>query len=248
MSQDAIQVLSGDCSIQFDGDEERHERGSVLVLIKPDNTILVHDRTGYRPVAWLTRADTLSWSQDHDGFSLDAVDGDRRLRVTCHDEYETDLFGVSITGQPISECPSCNGMLIHYRGTVMCLGCNAHYSIPRDATVLGEGADRCDDCGLPSMRVERGSVFEVCVDRECDSLDDQVRDRYDRAWTCPECADDLRILRRGGLIAGCASYPACQTGYAIPAGTINGECESCGLPEFEMATGSRCLDTNCANS
>jgi DNA topoisomerase-1 len=93
--------------------------------------------------------------------------------------------------------------------------------------------------------VERGAAFDVCADRECQPLDEAVRDRFDRAWGCPECGAPLRVLRRGGLIAGCDRYPDCETGFAIPAGVVAGECP-CGLPAFETASGRRCLDATCS--
>jgi DNA topoisomerase I len=96
------------------------------------------------------------------------------------------------------------------------------------------------------MRVERGLAFNVCLDRQCESLDEAVREAFDREWDCPEpdCDSDLRILCRGGLIAGCEHYPDCETGFAMPTGVVDGQC-SCGLPTFETATGTRCLDATC---
>jgi DNA topoisomerase-1 len=49
---DSIRVLAGDCTVRFDdGSDERRHRGHVVVLTKPDRTTLVHDATGYQPVA-----------------------------------------------------------------------------------------------------------------------------------------------------------------------------------------------------
>ena len=113
----------------------------------------------------------------------------------------------------------------------------------RDAAVLDE---TCEDCGLPLLRAERGESFEVCLDRDCESLDERVRERFDRVWDCPEadCDGDLRILRRGGLIAGCEHYPDCDTGFGLPNGLLDGTCD-CGLPVFATPTGRRCLDSGC---
>jgi len=96
------------------------------------------------------------------------------------------------------------------------------------------------------MRVERGLAFNVCLDRGCESLDAAVKQAFDREWACPEpdCDGDLRILRRGGLIAGCEQYPDCDASFAVPAGIADGEC-NCGLPTFETASGTRCLDATC---
>lgn len=35
--QDAIRVLAGECTITFDGNETREERGEVVTIVKPDN-------------------------------------------------------------------------------------------------------------------------------------------------------------------------------------------------------------------
>jgi len=103
------------------------------------------------------------------------------------------------------------------------------------------------ECGTPRMRVERGDAFEICLDRDCESLDEAVTERFDREWGCPVCAGNLRVLRRGGLLAGCEHYPECDTGWGIPAGQIVGEF-GCGLPRFETGAGDRCLNTDCDQS
>ncbi|MUW15544.1 DUF91 domain-containing protein, partial [Halorubrum sp. CBA1125] len=54
-----LRVLAGDCHVTERGDRSRAYRGRVVVLIKPDDTTLVHDADGYQPVAWLTRPDSV---------------------------------------------------------------------------------------------------------------------------------------------------------------------------------------------
>lgn len=245
MSAEGIRVLAGDCTVRFEtGDEPPHEeRGAVLAIVKPDDTVLVHDRSGYRPAAWLTRADAVSTRTDGDRPIVDAIDGDRRLVITCHEEHGFGRYPVSGVGAPVGACPDCEGPLVRTPGAVECLHCDQRYGLPRDATILD---DRCDDCGLPMMRVERGAAFALCVDRACESLDDHVRARFDGEWTCPSCRSPLRILRRGGLIAGCAAYPDCDTAFAVPSGIADGPCDDCGLPTFETESGRRCLDASCA--
>lgn len=245
MSERSIQVLAGDCSIRFEAgdDPPREERGSVLAIVKPDGTVLVHDRTGYRPAAWLTRADAVSVRTTGDGPRIDAVDGDRRLVISGHADQEVARHPVSGVGPPAGPCPECTGPLVRTPTAVECLRCAVHHGIPRDATL---GSTPCDDCGSPTMRVERGAPFDLCVDRACESLDDLVRDRFDGEWDCPTCGSPLRILRRGGLMAGCDAYPDCETGFALPVGVLDGACGECGLPTFETASGPQCLDTGCA--
>ena len=252
--QGTARVVAGDCTMEFTGTgaSDRVERGRVVALVKPDRTVLVHDADGYQPAAWLTRPETTF--VERDPLVVTATDGDRRLRLTVHEATLDVEVPASDAGVPVGTCPDCTvdddtvddgssggeGVLVRARGAVHCTDCGERYGLPAGATVL----DSTCGCGLPTCRVTRGAEFEVCIDRECESLDDRVREAFDRAWDCPECGDDLRILRRGGLIAGCAAYPDCETGFAVPNGLAVGTC-GCGLPTFETAGGERCLDATC---
>ena len=235
-SGDAMRVLAGDCLVRDDGGVHR---GEVVVLIKPDNTVLVHDVDGYQPIAWLTRADSVSQTND-DGFRVTAVAGEKTLRVESRTEYGFGEYPASHAGIPVGDCPACGRVLVRAGGLVSCPGCGARYGLPDGARVLETPCS----CGLPRMRVERGAAFELCLDRECESLDDAVRERFDRRWRCPDCEGALRVLRRGGLLAGCERYPDCENGYVIPTGTVGDAC-ACGLPTFDTARGRRCLDATC---
>ncbi|WP_227352906.1 topoisomerase DNA-binding C4 zinc finger domain-containing protein [Haladaptatus salinisoli] len=237
---DTIRVFAGDCTITTDGDAERRRRGEVVAVLKPDDTLLVHDVDGYQPVEWLTRAETARATLDGDVFTLVAATSDRRLRVDCHTCYGISRYPGSQAGIPVGTCPHCDGALTRADGTVSCLDCRREYRIPRRASV---GGDTCD-CGLPTMRVERGERFELCIDRDCGTILDAVRARFDREWDCPDCGADLRILRRGGIIAGCDRYPDCETAFGVPAGRVVESC-ACGLPAFRTRTGRRCLDGDC---
>lgn len=236
MSETA-RIVVGDCTAEYEGGTVRTQRGHVVVVVKPDDTVLVHDLDGYQPVAWLTRPAALT----DDPGAITARDGNQGLHVTVHDAVLDERYPVSPAGTPVGTCPDCTGPLVRASGTVACVGCADRFGLPGGATVT----DRtCTECDRPLVSVERGAVFEVCVDRHCDALDDRVRDRFDRSWSCPDCGGDLRILRRGGLIAGCADYPDCETGFAVPRGVVSGEC-GCGLPTFEMDGMERCLDAAC---
>ncbi len=235
----STRVIAGDCTVRARGGRASTQRGRVVVLVKPDDTVLVHDADGYQPVAWLTRPAELTI--DTDPLWLVAVDGDESLQVEAEGEVTVADHDTSDAGVPVGTC-RCGGPLVRATGEVTCLGCDERHSLPGGATVLD---DACDDCGLPTIRVERGEPFELCVDYRCDSLFDAVEARFDREWTCPECGGDLQILQRNTIIAGCEHYPDCDTGFGIPDGTIVDECD-CGLPRFETASGKRCLDTGCA--
>ncbi len=233
---DCTHVIAGTCTTTFTGDRDRHQHGDVLVVVKPDGTTLVHDAAGYQPVAWLTRPDAVTVDDD----TVTASDGDQHLSVRIHDAHSRGRYPTSDAGVPVGECPDCDGRLVSARGRVTCPGCERDHGLPSGATVTDESCD----CGLPRLRVQRGASFVVCLDRRCESLDERVRQAFDRQWACPDCGGDLRVLRRGGLILGCERYPDCETGFAFPEGVHDGTC-GCGLPVFETDTGRRCLDSGC---
>ncbi|WP_224267770.1 topoisomerase DNA-binding C4 zinc finger domain-containing protein [Haloprofundus salinisoli] len=238
-----MRLFAGDCTTTFEGTREQTQRGHVVALVKPDGTVLVHDADGYQPVAWLTRADSVTVEADDSGFAVTARTDDQTLRVVSNAATGRASYPTTPAGIPVGDCPDCGGALVRTGGDVRCLDCGASHSLPAGAAVLDE---TCDDCGLPLMRVERGTTFECCIDYSCESLDDLVREEFDREWSCPDCGSDLRVRRAGGgpLLAGCDDYPACDTAFTIPAGVVVDDCD-CGLPVFETARGRRCLDGTC---
>jgi DNA topoisomerase-1 len=228
-------VIAGRCTTVFEGSREQEQHGDMIVLIKPDDTVLVHDAEGYQPVAWLTRPDSVTVTCE----TVAARDGEQSLTVTIHDTRAHDDQPLGEAGVPVGECPDCDGELLRASGKLSCPDCETAYPIPRDTTVL---EDSCSDCGLPRVRVQRGCSLVCCPD--CDSLTDRVRSAFDRQWDCPECSGELRVLYRGGLLLGCDRYPDCEVAYSFPTGMHDGRC-SCGLPAFETASGRRCLDSEC---
>ncbi|MFB6113465.1 MAG: DUF91 domain-containing protein [Halodesulfurarchaeum sp.] len=235
--QDTIRVFAGRCTIIHQADSRSEREGVVFVLVKPDNTVLVHDASGYRPAGWLTRADSLRVHVGDEHFELFAAKGTETLTVRSG-AVKTAEFPVTSAGDPIGTCPECDTTMVRSRGQVTCLGCGEEYPLPRDATVTGEP---CDTCGLPSIRVDRGAPIEVCLDRECQSIDEAVSEHFDGEWRCPTCETPLEIRRERTLGVAC---PRCETHYPIPTGTVNGTC-SCGLPRFDVGEETRCLDPEC---
>lgn len=235
-----LRIISGECTAVFeDGTDEADEHhGRLACLVKPDDTVLVHGEGGYRPVAWLTRADAVAVAGAPP--TVTATAGDRTLRVVCHEAALDREISVSAAGRPVGPCPDCAGTLVETGGAVVCADCDADHGLPAGAEVRDE---RCD-CGLPRMTVARGERFDLCADRDCESLDAAVREAFDRAWDCPECGSDLRIVRAGGLLAGCDRHPDCDVAFRIPEGVVAGRCD-CGLPAFETGTGRRCPDATC---
>jgi DNA topoisomerase-1 len=94
------------------------------------------------------------------------------------------------------------------------------------------------------MRVERGAAIDCCVDRDCERLDDHVRDHVERAFDCPTCDGALVVQRERGLFLACEHRPDCDTAFYVPSGVHDGTCD-CGLPAFATAGGRRCLDATC---
>jgi DNA topoisomerase-1 len=228
-------IIAGRCTAVFAGEQEQRHHGDMVVLVKPDNTVLVHDADGYQPVTWLTRPDSVTVT---DG-TVAARDGEQSLTVTVHDVRSQAAQPLSEAGLPVADCPDCGDELLRASNELSCPDCATALPIPRDATVLEEC---CPDCGLPRVRVERGCSLVCCPD--CESLTDRVREAFDRHWDCPDCKGELRVLYRGGLLLGCDRYPDCEVAYSFPTGIHDGEC-GCGLPVFETATGRRCLDSGC---
>lgn len=235
---DGISVIAGVCTITFDGPHVREhtQHGKCVIVLKPDNSVLVHDAEGCQPIAWLSRADRVKIEGSH----IVATDGEKYLEIQPHEEFGRASYPASRAGTPVGDCPQCGDQLVRTERTVRCDSCQTDHHIPSDGTVLGE---ECE-CGLPRVRVERGRTFEVCIDQDCESLDEQVMDAFDSEWSCPVCGGEMRILQRDGLLARCENHPECRSKFSIPVGTVIDECE-CGLPVFDTITGRQCLDDRC---
>ncbi len=236
--EDTIRVIAGRCTVRHEADETTESEGDVVVLLKPDNTVLVHDTSGYRPAGWLTRADSVQLSLSEDAVDLRASSDDETLRVTGQDPTVTE-YPASPAGTAVGTCPTCEEPLVRSGGEVTCLGCGDSYTLPRDATVTD---DACETCGLPTIDVTRGTDLTVCLDRNCGSIDQAVRDAFAGEWTCRTCGTPLEIGRSRTLGAQC---PTCETHFTIPDGTVDGRC-ACGFPWFETEHGGRCLDPDCS--
>ena len=235
---ETLQVIAGRCTTAFEGARsagEREQHGDVLVVVKPDGTVLVHDADGYQPIAWLTRPESVTVTGD----TVAASDGDQSLRVTVHESHARGRYPSGAAGVPVGDCPDCETTLLRGNGSLSCPDCDREHPLPTDATVLDE---HCGDCGLPQVQVQRGCSFVLCP--ECDSLTERVRSAFDREWDCPDCDGQLRVLYRGGLLLGCDEYPDCEVAYGFPRGIHDRTCE-CGLPVFKTQSGEQCLGSDC---
>jgi len=236
-----LRVLACDCQVTERGDRSRSYRGRVVVLIKPDDTTLVHDADGYQPVAWLTRPESVVVEGDGAGFSVTARDGSRHLRVVSTEATASRALPVTVAGVPVGTCPEDGGPLVRSRGDVVCLDCEERWGLPAGASVTDA---TCDDCGLPKIRVERGEPFHLCLDPACDPMEAAVSERFDRVWDCPDCGGSLTVEFAPGRVYLACERPDCETTLSIPSGVVVDEC-GCGLPIFETAAGRSCLDGSC---
>jgi Predicted nuclease of the RecB family len=239
---ETIRVFAGDCTTTFEGADDQIQRGHVVVIIKPDRTVLVHDTDGYQPIAWLTRSESITVESDAGGFGITARAGEQVLRVIGHEVTGHAEYPATEAGMPVGTHPETGGSLIQTSDGITVINSDIKYSLPKGATVQDEC---CESCGLPMIEVIAGERFEICLDRKCEPLDDVVQERFDNEWACPDCGAPMQIIRRGGrLLAGCGKYPACETAFALPTGVVVDIC-SCGLPIFETSQGQRCLDATC---
>ncbi|MFB6134466.1 MAG: DUF91 domain-containing protein [Halanaeroarchaeum sp.] len=232
--QQTIRAFAGRCTVS---ETDATQEGTVVALVKPDNTVLVHDVDGYQPMAWLTRADAVQVERNDGGFRLRARKSGETLSISGADVAHAE-FAASPSGPRVGTCPTCTNTLVRQRGAITCVGCGESYPLPRDAVLTD---DTCEACGLPTLSVERGAHFEVCLDRECESIDAVVRDRFAEEWSCPTCDGTLDIERNRGLRATCGR---CDRSHPIPSGIAGDRCE-CGLPTFETRAGVGCLDPEC---
>jgi len=175
-------VFAGDRTTVFEGaDRAARQRGHAVVLVKPDDTVLVRDAAGYRPVAWLTRSGALTVERPGDspttvpdadggehGESTAAAspaavrpvarDDDRRLRVAVSSPADGARYPVGEAGVPVADGYG------RRRGAVIALDGGERYPLPTGASAL----DTCYDCRAPRIRAERGVVAEIRVDRSCE--------------------------------------------------------------------------------
>lgn len=161
---DSMRVYAGECTAEYEGTVDRTARGHVVALVKPDDTVLVHDRDGYSPAVWLTRPASLD--VDHgDGPRITAVDGDQRLTVRFHGVEETFSPAVSVAGVPVgSTAGETDRPFVRNRGSVVDLTTGNRYALSAHSAVLNA---RCE-CGLPLIRVERTADDQRCLDPACE--------------------------------------------------------------------------------
>lgn len=157
---DQIRVFAGECTAEYKGACSR-VRGRVVVLIKPDDTVLVHDTEGYSPAVWLTQPGSLDI--DSGDPRITAVEGDQRLVVRFHELEARTAYAASVAGIPVGPASERAGAFVRRRGCVVDRTTGHRYALPMGGVVLGA---RCG-CGLPLVRVECETEPQ-CLDTDCE--------------------------------------------------------------------------------
>jgi len=163
-------------------------------------------------------------------------DASHRSRSTKLDVGDKDVHLRSV-----GRCKQCGDSLNRAESVITC-DCGALYKLPTGAELTGSTCS----CGLPKFRLKLFGV-DVCIDRQCENMDDVIAQRFATSgFICPRCRGPLTVVRRKGIIVGCAQYyDGCKTAFLLPANaTIVGRCK-CGLPKLQLKTKTRCLDTKC---
>jgi len=192
-----IRVLAGECTTTFTGGRERVQRGHVVVVVKPDKTVLVHDADGYQPVAWLTRADSVTVeigpAAGGAGEPVEGVDGPAGSNSGPDRRADSDA-GVGSSGpRP--------GFGVTARAGDQELRVVSHRSagwVRFPASAAGVPVGACPDCGGALVRT-RGSVACLGCDRDHGLPDGgEVLDA-----ACDDCGLPLVRVRRGAPIEVC---------------------------------------------
>jgi DNA topoisomerase-1 len=152
-----LTVVAGDCTVrERDGsDSPRELRGRVVVVVKPDDTVLVHDADGYQPVAWLTRADGVAWERAPDAATA-TTDALAPAESAPSAAGTPDTTG---SGGPASAAAECDpAFSLTARKDRRVLVVTAHEErafVSHDATAAGTPVGDCR-CDGPLVRADGG--------------------------------------------------------------------------------------------
>ncbi len=107
-------VVSGPAVVEYNGRTVKKFEGDAVLMLKPDNSIVVHSLHGVNPVSYLARAGEI-WSRGSNGtFTVEAIAGDDRLTITFlkMSAFESLFKELSTetkkprTGKPLTEKPA----------------------------------------------------------------------------------------------------------------------------------------------
>lgn len=75
-------VVSGPATVEFNGRTVKKSEGDAVLLLKPDNSIVIHGLHGVKPLGYLARADEIRSRGSNGTFTVEAAAGNDRLTVT----------------------------------------------------------------------------------------------------------------------------------------------------------------------
>jgi hypothetical protein len=75
-------VMSGEAELEYAGRVHKEYRGNTILLIKPDDSIVVHGLRGIKPVSYIARADDIRLRGNDGRFTVTVIAGNDRLVIT----------------------------------------------------------------------------------------------------------------------------------------------------------------------
>ena len=75
-------VMSGEVELEYTGRAHKKYQGYAILLIKPDDSVVVHGLRGVNPVSYIVRADDIRFKGKDRKFTVTTVAGSDRLIVT----------------------------------------------------------------------------------------------------------------------------------------------------------------------
>lgn len=85
--RDNCYVISGPALMEYNGRVLKKFEGDMVLILKPDNSIIIHGLHGVKPVSYLARAQEI-WSRGSNGtFTIEAISGNDRLITTFRKIY-----------------------------------------------------------------------------------------------------------------------------------------------------------------
>lgn len=89
-AKDMMIIMCCNCSVVYNGSVESNiDKAVRTVILKPDNTLLVHSSTDYKPINWQKSSSEIIVDVKDDSLIIKAIDGSDELIVTCYEVYKS---------------------------------------------------------------------------------------------------------------------------------------------------------------
>lgn len=91
-------VLSGYCSVDYEGRASSYfDYSDVLVIVKPDGTLLIHQNEGREPVNWQPPGCSFTVSRREDELYIKATRKNEKIEINCAEVYSFTVNDISNT-------------------------------------------------------------------------------------------------------------------------------------------------------